>query len=291
VEKRTKVGWREASSEAGSKKYSDCLVLIVDDNEINLLVAEGVLENRVICPVKSKSGEEALERCQNESFDLIFMDCMMPGMDGYEATRAIRNMDSSNSKFVIVALTAKTMRVDREKYLESGMNDYLAKPLRNKERDQVLNRWLNANEADFEKVVPVSEASNESQELALLDLLEIESIFSDRDADTIASLLSHSIKGSSANYGAARLRSVAGALEEACIEEDSGKAAELFKEMKLLSRLTVEAVDEYATRLSQIPPRASRSRARDSLNGSKEARFSNLGMANPLVLGKSRPYR
>jgi len=57
-------------------------VLIVDDNEINLLVAEGVLENRVICPVKSKSGEEALERCQNESFDLIFMDCMMPGMDG-----------------------------------------------------------------------------------------------------------------------------------------------------------------------------------------------------------------
>ncbi len=122
-------------------------------------------------------------------------------------------MDSSNSKFVIVALTAKTMRVDREKYLESGMNDYLAKPLRNKERDQVLNRWLNANEADFEKVVPVSEASNESQELALLDLLEIESIFSDRDADTIASLLSHSIKGSSANYGAARLRSVVGALE------------------------------------------------------------------------------
>jgi len=277
TEPQTKLREREASSAAGNQGHSDCSVLLVDDNEINLLVAQGLLENRGISPVKSKSGEEALERCRNESFDLIFMDCMMPGMDGYEATRAIRNMDSSNSKSVIVALTANAIRGDREKCLESGMNDYLAKPLRNKELDRVLNRWLKANEAELAKSEPTSEASKENEELALLDLSEIESIFSDRDAETIASLLSlfvqtvnenvaelekmidasddfermrllsHSIKGSSANYGAARLKSVAGALEEACIEEDSGKAAELFEEMKRLSRLTVEAVDEYAT--------------------------------------------
>lgn len=268
---------RRPSSEGEGQSYSDCSVLLVDDNEINLLVAEGLLENRGITPAKAQSGEEALDRCRNESFDLIFMDCMMPGMDGYEATRAIRNMESSNSKTVIVALTANTMRGDRERCLDSGMNDYLAKPLRNKELDLVLNRWLNANEAKLAKALSAVESVKDSEEPALLDLSEIESIFSGRDADTIASLLSlfvqtvnenvaelekmvdasddfermrllsHSIKGSSANYGAARLKSVAAALEEAFIEEDSGKAVELFEEMKRLSRLTIEAVDEYAT--------------------------------------------
>ena len=267
----------ERAHQTNDRSYDECSVLIVDDNEINLLVAEGLLEKRGIRPAKATSGEAALNLCRGGKFDLIFMDCMMPGMDGYEATRAIRRMDSENAKSVIVALTANAMRGDREKCLDSGMNDYLAKPLRSKELDLTLDRWLNANEAVLADQATKIEATKKGEELALLDLSEIKSIFSDKDGDTIASLLalfvqtvnenvaeleilvdqsddyeqmrllSHSIKGSSANYGAAKLKSAAAALEEAFIEEDQGKAAELFEEMKRLSRLTVEAVDEYVT--------------------------------------------
>lgn len=264
-------------SESEDRSYSDFSILLVDDNEINLLVAEGLLEKRGIKPVKANSGEEALNLCRSERFDLIFMDCMMPGMDGYEATRAIRKLDSDNSKSIIVALTANAMRGDREKCLDAGMDDYLAKPLRTKELALVLEKWLRSSDAEEVNVEVSAEVSRKSEEPALLDLTEFNTIFSDKDADTIASLLSlfvqtvnenvaelekvvdkngdfermrllsHSIKGSSANYGAAKLRSIAAALEEACIEEDSGKATELFEEMKRLSRLTVEAVDDYVT--------------------------------------------
>ena len=175
---------------AENRSYAGCSVLIVDDNEINSLVAEGFLGKRGINPAMARSGEAALNLCRSKKFDLIFMDCMMPGMDGYEATRAIRRMDSENSKSVIIALTANAMRGDREKCLDSGMNDYLSKPLRNKELAFMLNRWLNADETEFAELTSKMEATEGSEELALLDLSEIKSIFSDKDADTIASLLS-----------------------------------------------------------------------------------------------------
>ena len=268
---------KEKADEAEDRSLADYSVLLVDDNEINLLVAEGLLGKRGIKPAMAKSGKEALNLCRSRKFDLIFMDCMMPGMDGYEATRAIRRMDSENAQSVIIALTANAMRGDRDKCLDSGMNDYLSKPLRNKELAFMLNRWLNADETELVVLTSKVEPSEVNEKLALLDLSEIKSIFSDKDADTIASLLalfvrtvnenvaelekivdngddfermrllSHSIKGSSANYGAAKLKSAAAKLEEACIEENSGKAAELFEEMKHLSQLTVEAVDEYVT--------------------------------------------
>ncbi|MDZ4726868.1 MAG: response regulator [Leptospira sp.] len=104
-------------------------VLLVEDNDVNLFVALGMLK-RCGCKVESRSnGKEALEVVQSEYFDLVLMDCHMPVMDGFEATRQIRKLPSNVANIPIVALTASAMAEDIEACLKSGMNDVITKPL------------------------------------------------------------------------------------------------------------------------------------------------------------------
>ena len=79
---------------------------------------------------KAADGQEAVELCQGERFDLILMDCQMPIMDGFEATRAIRQSNNPNHDVPIIAVTANVMSGDRERCLEAGMNDYVKKPIK-----------------------------------------------------------------------------------------------------------------------------------------------------------------
>ncbi|RZO73551.1 MAG: response regulator, partial [Limisphaerales bacterium] len=92
------------------------------------------------------NGKEAVSMFANLPYNMIFMDCQMPEMDGYEATRKIRNIEtegnSSNGKQVpIIAITANAMRGDREKCLEEGMDDYIAKPVDARQIGRALERW------------------------------------------------------------------------------------------------------------------------------------------------------
>jgi len=118
-------------------------VLVAEDNPINQKVAVGMLE-RLGCEVKvAGDGEEALSVLAGEDFDLILMDCMMPRMDGYEATAAIRARQAQGSKPIpIVALTANNVAGDREKCLQAGMDDYLAKPFTLHQLQAIVHRWL-----------------------------------------------------------------------------------------------------------------------------------------------------
>ena len=105
-------------------------VLLVDDNMLNQKVACEMLK-QLDCDVDvAASGKEALALAKDNSYDLIFMDCQMPGMDGYETTRQIRHWESENHRLrsPIVALTANALKGDREKCLNSGMDDYTTKP-------------------------------------------------------------------------------------------------------------------------------------------------------------------
>jgi signal transduction histidine kinase/response regulator of citrate/malate metabolism/HPt (histidine-containing phosphotransfer) domain-containing protein len=122
-------------------------ILLCDDNTINQKVAMRILQQLGYEPDLTANGREALDALQRKPYDFIFMDVMMPEMDGLEATRAIRKFQKEgghanfSSRIVIVAMTAQAMQGDREKCLESGMDDYLAKPVRPKDVRAVIERW------------------------------------------------------------------------------------------------------------------------------------------------------
>ena len=122
-------------------------VLLCDDNAINQKVALRILQQLGYEPDLAGNGREALDALERKPYDLIFMDVMMPEMDGLEATRAIRDLQQSSesahfkSRIVIVAMTAQAMQGDREKCIAAGMDDYLAKPIRPKEVRAIIERW------------------------------------------------------------------------------------------------------------------------------------------------------
>lgn len=116
-------------------------ILLVEDNPVNQLVAKGMLA-KLGCQVElATQGVEALARLEEQAFDLVLMDCNMPVMDGYEATRRIRERGRWPG-LPIVALTANAMPEERERCRAAGMDDYLAKPFRREDLLAVVDRWV-----------------------------------------------------------------------------------------------------------------------------------------------------
>jgi CheY-like chemotaxis protein len=115
-------------------------VLVVDDDAVNRRLC--VLQiSRLGLEVEAvDGGDEAVSRCAKKSFAAVLMDVQMPGMDGLEATRRIRALDSH--RMPIIAFTANVMPDDREKCLAAGMDDYLSKPLQLDDLTAALERWL-----------------------------------------------------------------------------------------------------------------------------------------------------
>lgn len=122
------------------------LILVVEDNIINQRVARFQLEEFGYHVDVVNNGSEALESLERLEYDIVLMDCAMPVMDGYEATRRIRKMDALSGRHTkIVALTAHSLPGDREKCLSCGMDDYLSKPVSASHLRQTLERWLKGN--------------------------------------------------------------------------------------------------------------------------------------------------
>lgn len=118
-------------------------VLIVDDNIINLKVAVGLMRPYRMQVLTADSGSAAIEMLKSKDFDIVFMDHMMPEMDGVEATHAIRNMEGSYFKNLpIIALTANAVNGVRDMYIEEGLNDFIAKPVDVSNLNRVLKTWL-----------------------------------------------------------------------------------------------------------------------------------------------------
>jgi len=116
-------------------------ILLVEDNPVNQLVAKGMLA-KLGCQVHlATQGVEALECLEQADFDMVLMDCNMPVMDGYEASRRIRQ-SGRWPELPIVALTANAMPEERERCRAAGMNDYLAKPFRREELLALIDHWV-----------------------------------------------------------------------------------------------------------------------------------------------------
>ena len=118
-------------------------ILVAEDNAVNREVALGLLRKLGYRPSPVANGSEAVEALRHGGYDLVLMDCEMPVMDGFDATRYIRGSDRPNMP--IIALTADAMPADRDRCLRVGMNDYLSKPVDLRQLADVLERWLPAS--------------------------------------------------------------------------------------------------------------------------------------------------
>ncbi len=151
---------RHSLAETSERKGLGARILVAEDNPVNQLVVLGMLRKLGCLVDVVGDGRQAIEAMSASPFDLIFMDCQMPELDGYAATGEIRSSETTNGhekRIPIVALTANALQGDREKCLAAGMDDYLSKPFKLDQILVVLERWLPKSDA-----APVSTSVVES---------------------------------------------------------------------------------------------------------------------------------
>lgn len=120
----------------------DLHVLIAEDNPVSQKVAVHQLQKLGFSPAVATDGKKALEALERAYYSIVLMDCQMPEVDGYQATRELRRRENGRRRHIVVAMTANAMQGDREKCIAAGMDDYTSKPIKIEELAAVLDRWL-----------------------------------------------------------------------------------------------------------------------------------------------------
>jgi len=220
-------------------------ILIVEDNPVNREVLMAQLSRLGYQAAAAENGAEAVKALANAEYDLVLMDCHMPVMDGFEATQRIREVHRSD--IPIVAVTADAMPADRDRCLQAGMNDYLAKPVELQRLSAMLAKWLPARAAGDPAEAP--QASVIFDQDALLRRLlgdqklagtilrsfvdgcparlnELRQRIAEADASG-ARQLAHTLKGAAATVAAEELCALAGAIEQAGANGQVARCAEL----------------------------------------------------------------
>ena len=132
----------EPGQDSSQDRFHGLRVLVAEDNVSNQMVASVMLQYFGCKIDVAANGKEAVELCQRNTYDIVFMDCYMPEMDGFEATAEIRRMEGEKKHTVIIALTANAIKGYRKKCLAAGMDDYLSKPIRLHDVQATLERWI-----------------------------------------------------------------------------------------------------------------------------------------------------
>jgi len=138
------VAQQQDISHVQASNYEHCRILLVEDNTTNVLVATLMLNTFKVTVDSAENGQIAMEKLKQQYYDMIFMDCNMPVMNGYETTKAIRGFQSeiTLADIPIVAMTANTMEGDKARCIAVGMNDYIAKPVELSQLEAALHKWL-----------------------------------------------------------------------------------------------------------------------------------------------------
>ncbi len=170
---------------------SDQKVLVVDDNEVNVLVAQRMLEQLGFEVDFVSNGEDAIEANSKNDYAAILMDSQMPGMDGNQATSIIRRSDGDSKHTHIIALTANAMESDRVKAFEAGVDDYLSKPVFLEDLEAALSRTISGQQSDRISVVSCSLSSSDNPGTQVFDrrmVEELRSIDGDGEKDLFLEL-------------------------------------------------------------------------------------------------------
>jgi len=222
-------------------------VLLVEDNEINQELALELLTTSGISVEVACNGQEALDLLAEQDFDGVLMDCQMPVMDGFTATRKIREQDKF-CDLPVLAMTANAMVGDRELCLDAGMNDHITKPINVDDMFATMVRWITPSSPaesplpqtqgvdapqgvmpdipgiDVKAGLVTSQGNQVLYRRLLLKFRDSQSDFATEFAtarldidDTAATRCAHTLKGVAANVGAAQVREAAGLLEAACL--------------------------------------------------------------------------
>jgi two-component system, sensor histidine kinase and response regulator len=256
-----------------AKARSRARILVAEDNQVNQKVAVKMLERLGYRADVAANGLEAVEALSRIPYSAVLMDVQMPEMDGYEATTEIRRREKSEDgrdgqHTPIIAMTANAMQGDREKALEPGMDDYVAKPVRAEELQEVLERWISLPDAKASSpegetdgaVVPGGGSTDPLDQSVVMNLRELQE---EGEPDILAELgelfledvtpqlealrgaiergdassverVTHTLKGSSSNMGATRMATLCEELE------DVGRSMDLSRAPVLIERLEAE---------------------------------------------------
>jgi len=156
--------------EGQSLSAPDAKVLVVDDNEFNIKVAEGLISLFKISVHKAYSGKEAIDMVQKNDYDIVFMDHMMPEMDGVEATGIIRKLGGNYKHLPIIALTANAVQGAREMFLSNGFDGFISKPIDIQELYRILKEWLPLEKIEIGKDITAEKIDEEASD-TFLDML------------------------------------------------------------------------------------------------------------------------
>lgn len=269
-----------APEEGASAPY---LVLLAEDNAVNRKLALMQLRKLGYQAHVAESGRAVLDAMQSARYDLILMDCQMPEMDGYESTRAIRAAEQPGGVRVpIIAMTANAMQGDKERCLEAGMDDYLAKPIAIETLREKLAHWLKAPGAGAqEQADKVCESAGVVDGKAMDRLRELQQ---EGEPDIVAEMIgiylndtpvllksarealaandaktlrraAHSLKSTSANVGATRLSALCWELEESARLGDLQNAPAAVTEINAEYHHVRQALNKLLAHAQAAPPR------------------------------------
>jgi len=249
-------------------KLRGAKVLLVEDNDMNQELVMELLQNAEISVTLAENGQEALNALADNDFDGILMDCQMPIMDGYTATREIR-LNEKYSQLPIIAMTANTMAGDRERAISAGMNDHIAKPINVKTMFITMAKWitpscsivtkiLNDSDSKESHVIPNIEGVDTSTGLAIaagnkalykrlllrfkVGQINFEELFAEALTDNdekAAERAAHTLRGAAGNIGAKSLAAAAQKLEQQCYQNTENYAEALHQVLEELSKVIV----------------------------------------------------
>ena len=257
IASETRAAGRQGEVADAVDRLRGARILLVEDNEINQELALELLSSNGLSVQVANNGQEALDLLAKETFDGVLMDCQMPVMDGYTATRRIREL-AQHKDLPVLAMTANAMAGDRETALEAGMNDHIAKPINVRALFATMAKWIKPSEfavanSEFmeEKGLTPSASEEEQVEIPAIEGVDIgvglaitqgnavlyrrllmrfrdsqgdfekhfRAALTDDDPDA-ATRCAHTLKGVAGNVGATGVQAAAQALELACKTRD-----------------------------------------------------------------------